>query len=242
VLSAWQGLGYYSRARRLRQGAQRIVEQHGGRVPSTAAQLVTLPGVGQYTAGAIASIAFGERAPVVDGNVVRVLCRLFALEGNPAKAPLKQQLWDLAGAFLVSDRPGDVNQALMELGATVCRPRDPRCAQCPLQRECKARRRGAALDYPQLPKPPTPTSVVMAAAALQRRGRWLLVQLPPDAPRWAGMWQFPNATLRAQEDPEACALRAVLDTAGISAESEGQLCRVQHSVTRFRITLHVYSC
>src|SRR5678816_1854573 len=127
VLHAWQGLGYYSRAKNLLRGARTIARDHGGSLPRTATELRTLPGIGPYSAGAIASIAYGERVPLVDGNVVRVLCRLFALRGDPTRAPLKNKLWQLAGELVPAESPGDFNQALMELGATVCSPRAPRC-------------------------------------------------------------------------------------------------------------------
>jgi A/G-specific adenine glycosylase len=168
VLHAWQGLGYYSRARRLMSAARAIVERHDGRMPADRESLLLLPGVGEYSAGAVASIAFGERVPVVDGNVIRVLTRLFALAGDPGRAPLKARLWKLAAELVSHERPGDFNQALMELGATVCTPREPACERCPLARQCLGRERGKATSLPELPARARATEVRVAAAVVRR--------------------------------------------------------------------------
>ena len=136
VLRLWQGLGYYSRARNLRRAAQRIVAEHGGKVPDRLDKLLMLPGIGRYTAGAIASIAFGKRAPILDGNVQRVLCRLDAIKGDPRERMVNQTLWKRAEEILPQKRVGDFNSALMELGATVCIPRGPRCLTCPVADHC----------------------------------------------------------------------------------------------------------
>src|SRR5690606_24845399 len=140
------------------------------------------------------------KAPVVDGNVMRVLCRLYALPGNPQKAPLAQELWRLAEALLVTGTPGDVNQALMELGATVCQPKAPKCEMCPWRSRCRAHQAGEAERYPELPARPKPTEVVMACALVSRQKRLLLAQQPPDASRWASMWLFPMAEISAERD------------------------------------------
>jgi A/G-specific adenine glycosylase len=242
VLHAWQGLGYYSRARALKRAAEVVVERHGGRLPSKATELTALPGIGPYSAGAIASIAYGERVPVVDGNVIRVLTRLYALRGDPAKAPLKHELWRRADELVPADRPGDHNQALMELGATVCVPEKPRCADCPLAKHCRGFSAGVAAELPELAARPKPTQLRMAAAVLKRRGRVAVVQLPPSAPRWAGMWLFPVVELRSGEAAERGAERALLEEIGVRASAEHQLGTVRHSVTRYRITLEVYEC
>jgi A/G-specific adenine glycosylase len=242
VLHAWQGLGYYSRARGLRAGARAVVERHAARMPKSAEALRSLPGIGPYTAGAIASIAFDERAAVVDGNVTRVLTRLFALDGDPSRAPLKQTIWDLALSLVPSSAPGELNQALMELGATVCTPRQPLCPTCPVARQCLARKTGRVAELPT-PKPrPAPTAVHMAAAIAERGGRVLLVKLPHDAPRWAGMWIFPMVELARGETPERGAERAARELAGVSVRSKQALTRVRHGVTRYRITLDAICC
>lgn len=242
VLHAWQGLGYYSRARSLRRAAQAVVERFQGELPRHVDELRSLPGIGPYSAGAIASIAFGERTPVVDGNVVRVLSRLFALRGDPNKATQRREIWERAASLVPSERPGDFNQALMELGATVCTPQSPRCALCPLRRNCRALALGIQEDLPELPKRAEVTEVAMAAALLMVRGRVLVVKLEASAPRWAGMWQFPNLERRAKETAERGAERALRELAGVTAKAERSLTSVKHSVTRYRITLDAVVC
>jgi A/G-specific adenine glycosylase len=239
VLHAWQGLGYYARARALRSGAQSVVEKHGGHMPRDAETLATLPGIGPYTAGAIASIAFGERAPIVDGNVIRVLTRLYALEGNPAKAPLRERIWLLSDSLVPPARAGDFNQSLMELGATVCLPKSPECETCPLAQQCLARGRGWEQRLPELQKRKKPTLVRMVATVVERRGRVLLVKVGDDAPRWAGMWQFPNTERKAKETAERAVIRS-LSGIGLDAAGIEPLLLVRHSVTRYRIELEVH--
>src|SRR5688500_7595953 len=142
VLRLWQGLGYYSRAHNLQKAAQAIVERHGGRVPSTVQELLELPGIGRYTAGAIASLAYAQRAPILDGNVIRVLCRVDKVTADPREPATREKLWDRAAQVLPNERVGDFNSALMELGATVCVPREPACLLCPVRRHCEAQAAG----------------------------------------------------------------------------------------------------
>jgi A/G-specific adenine glycosylase len=241
VLHAWQGLGYYSRARRLLAGARAVAERHGGKLPRDVEALLALPGIGPYSAGAIASIAFGLPEPIVDGNVVRVLCRLFALEGDPAKAPLKQRLWQLARELVPADQPSEFNQSLMELGATICTPTSPRCPECPVAKQCQALARGLERELPQLAKRKAPTEVRTAAAYVRRADRVLLRQLPADAPRWAGLWVLPFSELRATEPPAAGATRA-LDEIGLKSSAGATLRDARHTITRFRIVLSVVEC
>ncbi len=242
VLHAWQGLGYYSRARRLLAGARAVVERHAGRLPQDVESLRALPGIGPYTAGAIASIAFGKPEPVVDGNVRRVLCRLFAERGDPARAPLATRLWQHAAALIPREQPADFNQALMELGATLCTPKKPACDRCPLAELCRARAQGLAEQLPESAAPPPATRVSMVAAVVLERGRALVVKLPDSAPRWAGMWQFPSVELGEREPAERALGRATREAAGLEVAVDDRLAVIRHSVTRFRITLEAYRC
>lgn len=241
VLHAWQGLGYYSRARRLLAGARAVAERHGGRLPRDVDALLALPGIGPYSAGAIASIAFGLPEPIVDGNVVRVLSRIFALKGDPAKAPLKQRLWQLARELVPVDQPSEFNQSLMELGATICTPTSPRCPECPVAKQCAALAQGLERELPQLAKRKAPTEVRTAAAYVRRGDRVLLHQLPADAARWAGLWVLPFAELTASETPAAGATRA-LGQAGLKGTAGTTLRDARHTITRFRIVLSVVEC
>jgi A/G-specific adenine glycosylase len=238
VLHAWQGLGYYSRARRLQEAARAVVERHGGRMPSSREELLELPGVGEYSAGAVSSIAFGQAEPVVDGNVVRVLTRLFGLRGDPGRAPLKARLWKLARELVPNERPGDFNQALMELGATVCTPRTPRCAECPVARACVAREKGLAARLPELPERRAATEVRTVAVVLRSGPRVLIRRLPEGAPRWAGLHTFPFVELRDGETPSAAAERAAREV-GLRITPGERVAVIRHTITRFRITLEV---
>ncbi len=191
VLRAWSGLGYYSRARNLHRAARAAVAAGG--LPRTAAGWRELPGVGPYTAGAVASIAFGERAPVVDGNVERVMCRVDLRREDPrraGRAPLWARVTELHEALRPDEAPGDLNQALMELGATVCVPRSPRCVACPLVAVCAGR--GEASSLPAKAPKKAPTEVVLAAAILTSpAGTWLVRR--PDHGLFAGLWEPPMA-------------------------------------------------
>jgi A/G-specific adenine glycosylase len=240
VLHAWQGLGYYSRARRLHAGARVVVERHAGKLPSDQAALLALPGIGAYSAGAIGSIAFGERVPLVDGNVIRVLSRRFGLRGDPSKLPLKRALWQLAGELVPAKRPGDFNQALMELGATVCTPRAPKCNECPLRSACVARRDGMVERLPELPARAKATRVRVAAALLRDGEHVHVVRLAPDAPRWAGLWTFPYVEVRADEQPDAAARRALLERMDADVRVGARIAKVTHTITRFRVELELY--
>ena len=242
VLGVWAGLGYYSRARRLLAGARAVMEEHAGELPKAAAELRRLSGIGEYTAGAIASIAFAEPEPVVDGNVRRVLCRLSGLRGDPTRAPLARRLGELARQMVPVERPGDHNQALMELGATVCTPDRPRCAQCPLGEVCFAKKRGLQAVLPALPRRPRPTPLHMVAAILERRGRLLVVKLPDGASRWAGLWQFPSSEVGKTETAEVAAARTLIELVGLTATAQEHFMCVRHAVTRYRVMLDAYRC
>jgi A/G-specific adenine glycosylase len=241
VLHAWQGLGYYSRARRLLAGARAVAERHAGELPSDVEALLALPGIGPYSAGAIASIAFGRPEPIVDGNVVRVLSRIFALRGDPAKAPLKSELWRLARALVPADRPAELNQSMMELGATVCTPASPRCPECPVRAQCQGLAAGIERELPELAKRKAPTELRTAAAYVREGERVLLRQMPADAPRWAGLWVLPFVELGAGEAAETGAERALAEV-GAPGSARKLLRETRHTITRFRITLAVVAC
>lgn len=191
VLRLWQGLGYYRRARHLHAAAKRIIQDYDGQVPGEVEQLMTLPGVGRYTAGAIASIAFHRRAAVLDGNVTRVLTRWYAID-KPTDAPaVIKKLWGLAQRLVPPRRPGDFNQAIMELGATVCLPQNPRCGDCPVAKQCQANTWGMADRLPVTAPRRPPRQVTHHVVAMQRNGRYLFEQRP-DKGLWSKMWQMPT--------------------------------------------------
>jgi A/G-specific adenine glycosylase len=257
VLRLWAGLGYYSRARNLQRGAQVVMERHAGQVPATVEELLRLPGIGRYTAGAIASIAYGQPAPILDGNVIRVLCRLYALRGDPKRSPLHARLWQLAEALIPPGEAGEFNEALMELGATICTPSAPRCDACPVASHCEARKQGIQESLPELARAAAPTPLRMVAAVIWRGPELLLVQKPVlgaarDAPVeeeaaedrswWAGLWQLPTGRVREAESAAEAAARLARELVGLEVTVDGVAGSVRHGVTRYRITLEARHC
>ncbi len=239
VLAAWSGLGYYQRARNLRRAAILIARENGGAVPGSAEALARLPGVGRYTAGAVASIAFGRPEPILDGNVARLLARLFLVGGDPRAAATKKRLWDLAARLVHRGDPSSFNQALMELGALVCRPRDPECGRCPLAGTCGARRAGVVARYPRPAARARPTRVLVAAViARDGRGRLLLARR---AGRGAlcGLWELPSAEVRPS-DPPAAVARRLREETGLSFRLGAVVASARHSVMNRRIVLRAY--
>ncbi len=198
VLHLWQGLGYYSRARNLLKSAQFIMHRLGGQIPQTAAELLQLPGVGRYTAAAIASIAFGQPVAVLDGNVMRVLCRLDAISADPREKHTNLLLWRRAQQFVPARRPGDFNAAMMELGALICTSANPQCLLCPVQRFCQGLRLNLVAQIPP-PKPRQAIPTVYRHALFLQRHTQLWLHKRPDRGRWAGLWQLPTLpTTQAQ--------------------------------------------
>jgi A/G-specific adenine glycosylase len=190
VLDCWSGLGYYNRAKNLHAGAQKVLKERGGKIPDTAEELRTLPGVGPYTAGAIASIAFDRPVPLVDGNVIRVLCRWLGVRKDPQQADVQRLLWETAGRLVDPSSPVDFNQALMELGATVCTPRAPACPRCPVRALCVARRRGWETRIPFSAPPAVRRTLRYLSAVLEKNGGVLLARRPLTG-LLAGLWEFP---------------------------------------------------
>jgi len=249
VLKLWEGLGYYSRARNLQKAARHIVEHHAGRFPTAFTDLLALPGVGRYTAGAIASIAFNQPAPILDGNVIRVLTRTFALPGDPKEKARQTQLWSMAGELVrtaaktrTPDLPDNItgpcsvlNQSLMELGATVCLPRNPACTKCPLASICLARRQGVPERFPETKARPETTARRFVVAVLERRGKFLVRRRPAGGVN-AGFWEFPNLEISPADNPT----QAAAGWLGLPANAFISLRSVTHSITRYRIRLEVF--
>jgi A/G-specific adenine glycosylase len=233
VLAAWSGLGYYSRARNLHRAAQQILAQHGGRLPGTSEQLLALSGFGRYTAGAVASIAFGEAAPVVDGNVARVLSRLDAIDGAPGDRAREARLWARADELVQGERPGDFNQALMELGATVCRPSGPLCLLCPWRDACSARAQGREEALPPPRARPKKAHLHVAAAWCERKGRILLAQRPGRG-LFGGLWEMPSV-----EGGDGESLRALFDPPPAGAGEH--LGTVRRTLTHRELQIDVYA-
>ena len=230
VTEAWAGLGYYRRARLLHLGAQAVMQLHGGVLPQRAAALLSLPGIGRYTAGAIASIAFGEQTPVVDGNVERVVSRLLALQAAPRSPAGKKYLWAVCSAWVSGRRPGDFNQALMELGATVCLPRAPRCQACALRPDCLAYAQGNPEAYPTpVPKAARQPLKVAFALCQDSLGTWLWRR--PLMGLWAGLWEPPSACGPDADQTLAAQLKIPLDKV---------LTCVRHTLTHRDVTATIH--
>jgi A/G-specific adenine glycosylase len=268
VLKAWEGLGSYARARNLHAAAREIIGKYGGQVPSNPDLLRRLPGVGDYTAGAVASIAFGVRVPAVDANVLRVLSRLVAVLNDIRPAGHRRRLYRLAIRLVPPSRPGDFNQALMDLGAGICRPRDPDCPSCPIRSWCRAARTRRPMSDLHAVRRPAASRILAAAGIVRRNGR-ILVHRRPEGGLWAGMWEFPSGEIRREEDkgdggkgsrgrtaarPDrkkkndgrnkapAAAMREVKEQTGLSVKVDSNLGVLRHAYTRYRVTLHILLC
>jgi A/G-specific adenine glycosylase len=235
VLKVWEGMGYYSRARNLHRAARILVERNGGELPDDPAVWEALPGVGRYILGAVLSQAFDRRLPIVEANTKRVLARVFAQAGDLNSAPVQAWLWDTAAAILPRTRVGDFNQALMELGATVCTPDKPDCPRCPLRDECLARREGVQDRIPRRAERPAVVQVREVCVVPRHGGRVLLARRPAGG-RWANMWEFPRAVLENTETHDKAA-RRLIQSLGLTARPGAELMTVRYGVTRFRMTM-----
>ena len=237
VLAAWSGLGYYARARNLRRAARDVMERHAGRLPRNPEALRALAGFGEYTASAVASLAFGAREPAADANVTRVLSRLDAISGTAGSRAHTRAVKTRAGALVARGRPGDVTAALMDLGQLVCLPKRPVCGECPVASLCVARRRGAVARFPRRKPRPAVSRVHVAAACAVRRGAALLVR--SDAALLGGLWQFPSAEGRSA----AAALRGLgraLAGLGLEVDPGAVPAVTQHTIVHRRLEIRVY--
>ncbi len=241
VLKLWEGLGYYSRARNLHRAAKQIVKDHAGDVPNTLDAILTLPGVGRYTAGAVLSIAHDKSIPVLDGNVKRVLSRWFCLDENGQNKASENKLWQTAERLIPGRRAGDFNQAVMELGATLCLPQNPLCLLCPVHTACEAKKQGVQERYPPA-KIRTPTKKITVSAAVIRRNGKIYIQKRPQKGLMGGLWEFPGGKIEKQETPEDGLVREIREELGVEVSLKEKFMTVKHSYTQFRVTLHVFLC
>ena len=242
VLKIWENLGYYSRARHLHAAAKGIVADWGSRLPQTRKDLMTLSGIGEYTAAAILSIAFGQCVTAIDGNVSRVISRLFALRNPLGSSESRQHVRTLADQLVSKKNPGHFNQALMDLGATVCTPRTPSCLSCPLRGLCKAKELGLEDQIPVAKKRPVLSHKHMTAAiVLDRKKRVLMVQRPASG-LLGGLWKFPGGEKGTKETVKGALHRTVHEELDVSVRVEKALALIKHAYTHFRVTFHVSRC
>jgi A/G-specific adenine glycosylase len=240
VLKAWEGLGYYARARHLHQAAQQIWQQERGIFPNRLTEVLKLPGIGRTTAGGILSAAFNQPLSILDGNVKRVFSRLVALSVPPAKAI--NQLWQLSDTLLDPEHPRDFNQALMDLGALICTRQNPNCHQCPWTRHCQAYNKGIQSQLP-MSQPPTPLPHKQIGVAVIRNAQGqILIDRRPAKGLLGGLWEFPGGKIEPNETVEACIQREILEELAIEIEVGEHLITIDHAYTHFRVTLIVHYC
>ena len=239
VLNIWEGLGYYSRARNLHKAAKIVASKFNGELPRDLIDLRSLPGIGRYTVGAIASMAFGMDEPTLDGNLRRVFSRLFDVS-VAADSPVGEKiLWELAAQNLPKGQAGDYNQALMDLGSAICVPKNPRCLLCPLMKICESRKNGTQEIRPVLKPKKSVPHYIHAAAVIINRGRVLLMQRPPDG-LLGGMWEFPNA--RVEADPAKELTKVINAAYSLKVKKKEALGVVQHAYTHFKVTVYAFRC
>jgi len=240
VLALWEGLGYYRRARALHRAAQEVVARYRGRLPDDPQTLQTLPGIGKYTAHAIASLAFGRDVPVLDGNVKRVLARAFAVETPVDTAAGERALWALAEAHLPRGKAADYNQALMDLGATVCTPRAPRCAACPLEDLCRARQSGNPEAFPKKRRRQRQPHYTVVAAVIHRGDDRVLIAQRPAEGLLGNLWEFPGGKVEQGETLEQALKREIQEELAVKITVEAPFGLYRHAYTHFRVTLHAF--
>ena len=241
VLKLWEGLGYYSRARHLHKAARLLVARHGGELPEDVEALSRLPGFGPYTTAAVGSIAFGHPLPVVDGNVLRVFCRFWGIETDVRQPRLRKELQARLAPFIAAAPPSAFNQAIMEVGALVCRPRAPRCDACPLRGDCVASHTGRTAELPvRSPRGPLPHHHI-AVGVVWKHGTFLLARRRQNQ-MLGGLWVFPGGRQKPDETPPQTLRRQIPAETGLCVRVGHPYCRVEHGYTHFRITLTAYRC
>ena len=241
VMKLWEGLGYYGRARHLHKAAREILVRFAGRIPDNLQDLLSLPGIGRYTAGAILSIAFHEPVPILDGNVIRLFTRIFHVTECVDKSETRKVLWNIAGELLPLKRIDDFNQGIMEVGSIICKPGRPLCDACPLETLCEAKRLSIQAQFPvRRPRKPIPHYHV--TAGIIWRGENLLITLRPPKGLLGGLWEFPGGKLDEGEDLASCLYREIREELGIEVQVGDLFTSVKHAYTHFKITLHAFHC
>lgn len=238
LLKAWEGLGYYRRARNIQAAAREIMRRHGGVFPQNHADILALPGIGPYTAGAIASTAYNDEIPCVDGNVERVLSRVFNIGTPVREEPARSRIRDLAQQLIPRGKARDFNQGLMELGALVCRKK-PDCGRCPLAEQCEGRRLGIQTERPVPGKKAAITQLAVVCGVLLHEGK-IFIQRRRETDVWGGLWEFPGGCVEQGETPEQAVVREWKEETGFRVRIVRPLGIIRHNYTTYRITLHCY--
>jgi len=241
VLKSWEGLGYYSRARNLHRGAQFIMERHAGSLPAALNELMSVPGIGPYTAAAIASIAFSQVVPLVDGNVLRVFTRLERISDDITRTETRKNISSRLEQLVPEQDPGGFNQALMDLGRVICTPRNPNCGSCPIANVCKSWLAGDPEQFPVKPKK-EPTPHYQVVIGLIQRGNKILIQKRPAKGLLGGLWEFPGGKIEPGESGEAALLREIQEETGLKILLGDKIGTIKHAYTHFKITLTAWYC
>jgi A/G-specific adenine glycosylase len=241
VLNLWEGLGYYQRAHNLHRTAKLVAERYQGMIPSDPKELEQLPGIGPYTAGAVASIGFGERSPLIDGNIRRVFCRFFNISAPIQENKTEALLWQIAADLLPENDPGTFNQALMELGALVCQPRNPHCSSCPLQSECLAKIHNIQHKRPVRRSKKTLPHYQVAAGVINKDGLVLLAKRPQKG-LLGGLWEFPGGTQEKGETLSETLRREILEELDLRIEVGDRIGKYSHAYTHYKVSLHAFHC
>ncbi len=236
----WEGLGYYSRARNIHSCARLIVKEHGGHLPENHAKLLALPGIGRYTAGAIMSLAFNRDYPVVDANVERLFARLFDISTHIKNKENRLKIWDTAEKLIPAGMARNFNQALMELGALVCTPKNPGCSVCPLDKNCMSHKNGTTGERPVLSARKKPVKITMATGVLEYRGK-IFIQKRPSKGVWANLWEFPGGRVEKEERPSQTVVREYQEETELAVTAVTPLATVHHSYLNYRVELHCFA-
>jgi A/G-specific adenine glycosylase len=241
VLKAWEGMGYYARARNLHKAAGVVISRHKGIIPQSWQDFRKLPGVGDYIAAAVLSIAFSKSYPVVDGNVKRVLSRLLVMQEPVNQSPPKKTFQQTAAELLDAKRPGTFNQAIMELGAMVCKPRNPLCKTCPVQTWCLAYQTGRTSEFPKKLKKQAVPQYQITVGVVFKNGRVLITRRKPEG-LLGGLWEFPGGKIKKAEKAAAACIREIKEEVNLAVKIDSHLCRVRHAYTHFKIQMEVFCC
>jgi len=240
ILKLWEGLGYYSRARNLQKAAQLIIKKHNGRFPNRYADILALPGIGKYSAGAISSIAFNRNKPVVDGNVIRVMARLANFSENTRLPQNIKQFWGWAEKLIPSGLAREFNQGLMELGALVCTPKKPNCSHCPVKKVCKGSQNGTAAQLPNRGEKTKNIPITVTLAVICKNGK-IFIQKRPEKGLMGGLWEFPGGKTRKNETGPNAIRREIKEELSVTIKNVKKIARIRHNYTKFNVDLHCYS-
>ncbi|MCH8566821.1 MAG: A/G-specific adenine glycosylase [Balneolales bacterium] len=242
LLRVWEGLGYYSRARNLQDAAKTVVSKHEAKFPETYDEIIALKGIGPYTAAAISSIAFGLPHAVVDGNVIRVISRFFGIDKDVSQSAVKNEIQEIADELLLRESPSDFNQAMMELGATVCSPKNPKCGECPVQDGCLAFKTLQTDSIPyKAPKKKVPHHHIAVGVCENDKGE-ILIALRPEDKMLGGLWEFPGGKKETGETIEQTLVREFYEETGLKITPKQKITEIRHAYSHFKITLHAWIC